>query len=337
MAQWQKELRHSDGLAEERTLIVFHTPETEEMAKSVVALHPEYLRLGAIRWEKFGDGFPNLFIENVESIYGRHVVFISSFQNTETFFSQLSIIYTLPRYLVKSMTIVVPYFPTGTMERVDEEGQVATAQTLARLLSSAPLSVGGPMKMIVYDIHTLQNRFYFTDNVIPLLVTATGLFRQALATKHADDKIVIAFPDDGAFKRFGSKFESFPIVICSKVREGTKRIVKIKDGESFVPGAHVFIVDDLVQTGGTLIECKNVLFDAGAAKVSAYVTHAVFPHESFNRFVEPQARPFNVFYTTDSCPEVARLIRDKPPFHVLPLAPSIADNLLKYSPTCKNF
>ena len=62
---------------------------------------------------------------------------------------------------------------------------------------------------------------------------------------------MIAFPDDGAHKRFGKMFQSYPNVICIKVREGDKRIVTIKEGQEYVKDAHVFIIDDLVKTGNT--------------------------------------------------------------------------------------
>jgi len=299
----------------------------------------KYFTTGNISWGKFEDGFPNLYIQNVHSIRGRHVVFLASFLNQNEMLSQLSVLLSLPRYLVQSLIIVLPYFPTGTMERVDEEGQIATAMTFARLLSAIPLAVGGPARLIIYDIHALQERFYFGDSVIPLLVSAVPLFISALKSSdfYTTDKIVIAFPDDGACKRFGKFFQtSWPLVICNKVREGTKRIVKIKEGQEFLQGAHVFIVDDLVKTGGTLRECKAALLTYGAKYVSAFVTHAVFPEESWKKFVSPSdsnsnvEQPWRYFYTTDSCPEVSCLLKDKKPFVVMPLAQSISENILKY-------
>ncbi len=79
-----------------------------------------------------------------------------------------------PRYLAKSLTVILPYFPTGTMERVDHEGQVATAkvqlggpamlsfcarlfmQTLATQLSIIPFCRDGPVQIVIFDIHALQ-------------------------------------------------------------------------------------------------------------------------------------------------------------------------------------
>lgn len=73
-----------------------------------------------------------------------------------------------------------------------------------------------------------------------------------------------------------------------------------------------------------------MLYAAGAKKVSAFVTHAVFPQESWRRFVGLEKNPFEHFYITDSCPEVSSVIGSIDPFTVLHLAPSIVENLLKY-------
>lgn len=87
------------------------------------------------------------------------------------------------------------------MERVETEGQIATAHTLARILSSIPLSCEGPAKLVIYDIHTLQvqffedvaltkqNRFYFGDHVIPFLQSAMPEFKQMLTDKHKGEDV----------------------------------------------------------------------------------------------------------------------------------------------------
>jgi len=114
------------------------------------------------------------------------------------------------------------------------------------------------------------------------------------------------------------------------VREGNQRIVKIKEGQEHIAGAHVFIVDDLVKTGGTLIECKGAILQNGAKNVSAFVTHSIFPQDSWKKFIENRPDQFTYFYTTDSCPETIQVIRDKKPFIILPLGASIAHNILRY-------
>lgn len=92
----------------------------------------------------------------------------------------------------------------------------------------------------------------------------------------------------------------------------------------------MFITDEKFYLGGTLIECKNVLLKEGVSKVSAFCTHAVFPLESWKKFTEEKPDQFANFYTTDSCPEMASILKDKKPFKVLPLARNIIDNILKY-------
>lgn len=79
--------------------------------------------------------------------------------------SQFQALVVLCESFIESMTILLPFYPMGTMERVLKEGQVATASTIARMLSALP-SVGRPIRVMVYDIHTLQNRFYFSGSAI---------------------------------------------------------------------------------------------------------------------------------------------------------------------------
>jgi len=310
--------------------LLFSCPQMEELTQRISTDEriSKTMRINSIIWKKFEDGFPNLMIQNIDDIKGREAVFFADFLDPVSMFEQLAVIYALPRYFVKSLTVVLPYFPTGTMERVDEEGQIATAKTLAVILSAIPLSSMGPSKLMIYDIHALQERFYFGNNVIPVLLSAIPLFKEQLKKCHKDDNVCIAFPDDGACKRFGKMFKKYPVVICAKVREGDKRIVTVKEGNP--KGHHVFIVDDLVKTGGTLIECKNALLKHGAKKVSAFVTHAVFPLESWKRFAEVADDQFQCFYITDSCPTVVKILQGKKPFEVLSLKDSLIESMLLF-------
>lgn len=231
---------------------------------------------------------------------------------------------------------MLPFFPTGTLERVENEGEIATAFTLARILSNTPLSRSGPAELVIFDIHALQaswrssfafspsprpslplyphhlcpstsvhgpeatsprtrppghpppqERFYFGDLVQPNFQSGLPLLLRTLQNLPDGMNVVVAYPDEGAWKRFHWQLRAFSQgqqeVICTKVREGDQRIVKLKEGDP--KGRHVVIVDDLVQSGSTLIECQKMLAERGAAKVSAYVTHGVFPEDSWKRFV----------------------------------------------------
>ena len=114
---------------------------------------------------------------------------------------------------------------------------------------------------------------------------------------------------------------------CCCVSQGDQRIVTVKEGEP--KGRHVIIIDDLVQSGGTLLQCGQRLKELGANCVSAYATHGVFPKESWRKFCEGGANcTFKYFFITDSCQRSAQAVEGKGPFQVISLAPSIARALL---------
>jgi len=309
--------------------VLFYSKEMEPLARKVAEESGQMVELGQIDWRTFPDGFPDLFINDAYDVRDRHVAFLGSFHTPEVIFEQLSIIYSLPKMFVASFTLVLPFFPTGTAERVVREGEVATAVTLARILSNIPPSRGGPTSTIIFDIHALQERFYFGDSILPCFESGIPLLLDRLNELEDSNNVVIAYPDEGAYKRFNSFFASagYECIVCTKVREGTKRIVKLKEGEPI--GRHVVIVDDLVQSGSTLIECQKLLHRLGAAKVSAYATHGVFPNASWKRFTSTGAggQGFSNFWITDSCPQTVEAVRDAEPFEVLSLARAIADAL----------
>ena len=144
----------------------------------------------------------------------------------------------------------------------------------------------------------------------------------------------VAFPDDGAAKRFSAMFEDMDleIIVCGKTRgEGDVRNVVIQDGDA--SGRHIAIVDDLVQTGGTLYETGKVLKEAGAVTVNAFVTHGVFPNESWRRFNRGGDRAcFDKFWVTNSIPTVtSKLPVEDGIFEVLDLTDLIINDLDHYS------
>ena len=119
------------------------------------------------------------------------------------------------------------------------------------------------------------------------------------------------------------------IVICSKVRtKENKRVVVISEGDP--AGKHVLIMDDLVQTGGTLYECAVQLNTAGASSVTGFAVHAVFPDESWRRFLKAGDRGvFTRFWLTNSNPAVCEHIPSGDVFEMLDLAPRVIRDLLQ--------
>ena len=136
--------------------------------------------------------------------------------------------------------------------------------------------------------------------------------------------MTIAFPDEGAWKRFKTMFldengdPQYPFVICRKVRDGDKRIVSISEG--IASGRRVIIIDDLIHSGGTILECAAALRAAGALSVGVYVTHGVMENDAWKKFLDAG---LEVVWITDSCPTTAALVDGKGPFKVLTLTNSI--------------
>mmetsp|Transcript_1438 Transcript_1438/g.3791 ORF Transcript_1438/g.3791 Transcript_1438/m.3791 type:complete len:213 (-) Transcript_1438:270-908(-) len=208
------------------------------------------------------------------------------------------------------------------MERIVKEGQVATANTYAQMFSNLP-SCGRPTRLMIYDLHTLQNRFYLHGNAIASLCTTVPCLLPHLE-KH--DITCVAFPDDGAAKRFGHMFEGYELIVCGKVRDGDERRVTIQEGNP--DGRNVCIVDDLVQTGGTLVEAGKALKAAGAGEVSAFVAHGVFPKEAWRRFLRGGDRDiFHRFWLTNSCITVADQLPEGDVFEVIDIMGKIVEDL----------
>jgi phosphoribosylpyrophosphate synthetase len=144
------------------------------------------------------------------------------------------------------------------------------------------------------------------------LQTAIPLLKERIKGSHINS---VAFPDDGAAKRFLAMFlqdrdNNMEIIVCAKSGGGKsgdsdERKAVLQDRNA--TGRHIVIIDDLVQTGGTLYETCQVLKKAGASSVHVFVTHAVFPNSSWKRFnVGGDQVCFDKFWVTNSIPTVTK-------------------------------
>lgn len=325
-ANLQEWIIHSEHVTKKRYQVIA-APVNEDLAQRLQDKYPERFRFHSTFWGKFPDGTDNIEVGGFSPhnvMAGEHILFLASFHNNDVTLSQFQVMVMLLQSFIDSLTIVLPFYPVGTMERVVKEGQVATANTYAQMFSNLP-SCGRPTRLLVYDLHTLQNRFYLHGNAIANLQTAIPILLEELSKS---DINCVAFPDDGAAKRFAHMFKPLGMetVICGKVRDGDKRVITIQDGDP--RGKRVVIVDDLVQTGGTLYECGVALKQLGAESVSAFVSHAVFPGESWKSFARGGNRcAFERFWTTNSIPTVTNNLPKDDVFIVLDLLEKIVYDL----------
>lgn len=325
-ANEEESIEHRKML-EQRRYQVIAAEACEDLAVALEERFPARFRFHPTLWEKFPDGTDRIHVGGFQPhnvMAGEHVLFLASFHNNDVTLSQIQVLIMLLQNFIRSLTIVLPYFPTGTMERVTREGEVATANTYSQLLSNLP-SCGRPNRLMVYDLHTLQNRFYFHGNTIATLQTTIPLLLKELQNSDID---CIAFPDDGAAKRFGHMFKGFgEVVVCGKIREGDARRISIQDGDP--RGKNVLIVDDLVQSGGTLYECGVALKEKGATKVNAFVAHGVFPKDSWMRFAKGGDRCcFEKFYLTNSIPTTTKALPQNDVFVVIDIMEQIVEDLV---------
>lgn len=316
----------------EKKYVIIAAPGMEEFAERLVAADPSRFTYFPTTWGKFPDKTDNIYVGGYSPenhIHDANVLFLANFYSNDVTLSQYHVLTMLCESFLDSMTILLPFYPTGTMERVLKEGTVATANTMAKMFSHLP-DIGRPARLIVYDMHTLQNRFYYSDNCLADLRSAFPLLIEAIEGGQID---CIAFPDDGAEKRFGQYFKkAFPdmeLVVCGKHRDPTDpsaRHVVIKDGDP--RGKNVIIVDDMVQTGGTLYNCAVELKKSGAGQVSAFCTHAVFPRHSWERFAKEGDRAiFEKFYVTNTNPNITKELPDNDIFVVLDVLPLFLKHL----------
>eukprot|EP01065_Artemidia_motanka_P043559 TRINITY_DN6057_c0_g1_i2.p1 TRINITY_DN6057_c0_g1~~TRINITY_DN6057_c0_g1_i2.p1 ORF type:complete len:612 (+),score=154.15 TRINITY_DN6057_c0_g1_i2:68-1903(+) len=335
-------LRHNRLKYNRMTLLA--VPAVEPLANEMQASAPGLFLRGELKFASFPDGTPNLML-NPSHINGYDVVLLCDYDvhnGGAGWLHNLSLIYEIPRYGARSLTVILPFYPVGTMERISVEGEIPTAASFARMLSATPMTTQGPTRFVFFDIHALQNRFYFSDRVMPHLTTAIPLLRREIERiERSGERVAVVFPDDGAKKRYGPLFsmqrdgktiEAYPLVVCSKARgPGDARTLYIHEGKQAVSGRHCVIVDDLVQSGGTMIGCKDLLFECGAAHVTGFVTHGVFPRKSWRRFATantpPGKQPWTSFIITNSIPGTAEQVRGVEPFRVLSLAPRVIDLL----------
>lgn len=324
---WMERFSSSRATQPTQQYVVFASPPFEALALDLQRQHPSRFRFFPIHWHKFPDGTDNITITGFTPrnfVSGSHCLFLASFHNNDVTLSQFSVLIVLLQSFIESMTIALPFYPVGTNERVESEGRVATANTYSLLLSSLP-RLGRPNRIMIYDLHTLQNRFYFHNSTIPSMHSCIPLL---LSRLKGTSTRTVCFPDDGAAKRFSAFFKTagYEIIVCGKVRDGDKRIVKVQDGEP--RGKDVVIVDDLVQSGGTLYECAVVLKSLGATSVSAFVSHGVFPNQAWRQFLRGGPKSvLDKFFVTNSVPSTTKDIPEGDVFEILNLLPLLVQDL----------
>lgn len=223
--------------------------------------------LGQMNITHFADG--EFAVSYEESIRGAHVFLVQSTQpNSDNLMELLLMIDAAKRASAKSIVAVIPYFGWARQDRKDKPRVSIGAKLVADLLS-----VAGIDRLITMDLHADQIQGFFDIPVDHLYASAVFLpYIESLKL----DNLVIAAPDAGGSKRAStfSKYLGVPLVLCNKTREKANVVASMQIiGD--VKGKNVVLIDDIVDTAGTITKAADVMMEAGAKSVRAIASHCV--------------------------------------------------------------
>ena len=251
--------------------------------------------LGKLQITHFSDG--EFAVSYEESIRGRDIFLVqSTFPNSDNLMELLLMIDAAKRASARTINAVIPSFGWARQDRKDKPRVSIGAKLVADLLS-----VAGVNRVITMDLHADQIQGFVNVPVDHLY--ASGVILPYLQSLKLDD-MVIASPDVGGSKRANTyaKYLGCPLVLCNKTR-ARANVVESMQIIGEVEGKNVVIVDDMVDTAGTITKAADLMMASGAKSVRACASHCVMSGPASDR-VQESALEEIVF--TDSIPYTKR-------------------------------
>ncbi|MCX2681118.1 ribose-phosphate pyrophosphokinase [Galbibacter sp. EGI 63066] len=247
--------------------------------------------LGEVAFTRYSDGEFQPSFE--ESIRGARVFIIGSTNpSSENLMEMLLMLDAAKRASARHITAVMPYFGWARQDRKDKPRVPIGAKLVAKLLEAA-----GATRIITMDLHADQIQGFFEKPVDHLF--ASTIFLPYLESLNLDN-LTMASPDMGGSKRAYaySKFLESDVVICYKQRKAANIIGHMElIGE--VTNKNVVLVDDMVDTAGTLTKAADLMIEKGAKSVRAITTHALL---SGNAYEKIEKSKLTELIVTDSIP-----------------------------------
>lgn len=270
------------------------------------------IELGKMNIQYFADGEFEVCFE--ESIRGCEVYLVqSTFPNSDNLMELLLMIDAAKRASAKSVIAVMPYFGWARQDRKDKPRVSIAAKLVADLLSTAGID-----RLITMDLHADQIQGFFNVPVDHLY--ASSCFIPYIQSLNLKD-LVIASPDVGGAKRANSyaKYLNTPLVLCHKQR-AKANVVETMTIIGDVEDKDVIIVDDMVDTAGTICKAAQLMIDNGARSVRALASHAIMSDPASDRV---QNSPLTEMIFTNSIPYT----KDCTKCNILSVAPLFADTI----------
>jgi ribose-phosphate pyrophosphokinase len=252
---------------------IFSGTETKYLAEKIAESYGTYL--GRTSVQRFSDGEFQPSYE--ETVRGSHVFVIqSTFQPSENLFELLLMIDAAKRASAYEIVAVIPYFGYARQDRKDKPRVSIGAKLVADLLEAAGVS-----RVMTMDLHADQIQGFFNIPVDHLY--ASSIFTPYIRGLNLEN-LTIAAPDMGGSKRAYaySTFLGTGVVISHKSRSRANEIGEMKViGD--VNGKNVVIVDDMVDTAGTITKAADIMMDNGAVSVRVVATHPILSGPAYDR------------------------------------------------------
>jgi ribose-phosphate pyrophosphokinase len=291
---------------------IFALSQSKELGKSIADAYG--MELGKFRKNMFSDGEFQVCYE--ESIRGRRIFIIgSTMPPNDNLMEMLLMIDAAKRASARHITAVLPYFGWARQDRKDQPRVPIAAKMVAKLLQAA-----GATRIMTMDLHADQIQGFF-EIPVDHLYASTVLLPYIEAMNLED--ITIASPDMGGSKRAYaySKFLKSEVVICYKQRKKAN-VIETMELIGNVEGRNVILVDDMVDTAGTLTRAADLMMERGAVSVRAIASHPILSGAAYERI---EASALEELIVTDSIP----LQKESPKIKVVSCAPLFADVMQK--------
>lgn len=269
--------------------------------------------LGKVITSHYSDGEFQPSFE--ESVRGSRVFIIgSTFPNSDNLMEMLLMIDAAKRASARHVTAVIPYYGWARQDRKDKPRVPIAAKLVAKMLETA-----GATRIVTMDLHADQIQGFFEKPVDHLF--ASTIFLPYLRSLNLEN-LTIASPDMGGSKRAYaySKFLESDVVICYKQREKAN-VISYMELIGDVTGKNVVLVDDMVDTAGTLTRAADVMMERGALSVRAICTHAILSGNAYEKIENSKLVELIV---TDSIP----LKKESKKIKVLTCSKLVADVMI---------
>lgn len=280
------------------SFLVFSGTSTRYLAEKICASLG--CPLGNLVVTRFSDG--EFAVSYEESIRGRDVFLVqSTFPNSDNLMELLLMIDAAKRASARHIIAVIPYFGWARQDRKDKPRVSIGAKLVANLLIAAGID-----RLITMDLHADQIQGFFDIPVDHLY--ASGVIIPYIQSLHLKD-IVFASPDVGGSKRANTyaKYFGCPLVLCNKTR-ARANVVESMQIIGDVKDKNVIIVDDMVDTAGTITKAADIMKAAGAKSIRACASHCVMSGPASERV---QSSSLEEMVFTDSIPYSHRCAKVK--------------------------